>query len=315
MYQEIILLFALMLTGYICKRVKIISDGMTEGMSGFIISIAYPCLILNRTSLLSMDQGAFPNFILTCILSLVLFLAFGAYAYFYVKLRRFPQEDAPIAEFAILAPNNGFIGFPIAITFFGDIGLLNMVACNLALNIIFFSYGIILLQRGRAKEPMKIGRKLLEFLKLICNPKILSTIIGLFLCYNEIRLPGLLAAYFSTIGAVATPLAMIFIGAMLSKSNALKVIKNRCVLEASLNKILIVPLLTFGLVFFLPIPAIVKVMLIIGNALPVATTVPLLSAQYKRNETFAGEILFVSTVCAIATMPCIIWIVKTIFTV
>jgi hypothetical protein len=62
MYQQFALLFLLIATGFLCKYFKIIDDSMMKGLNRFIISVAYPCLILNRTALLIMQQGIFTNF-------------------------------------------------------------------------------------------------------------------------------------------------------------------------------------------------------------------------------------------------------------
>jgi predicted permease len=313
MYQQVILLFALILTGYLCKKGKIVNDGMTRGMNKFIITLAYPCLILSRTTQLTIAADAFLNFLLTVLFSVALFLLFGGYAFLYGKVRKFPYETAPIAEFSILAPNNGFLGFPVAVTFFGDIGLLYMVACNLGLNIVFFSYGITLVTRGREKASVSFVRRFWELLKLIFNPKIFATIIGMILNYNQLQLPGVLSLYVSTIGSIATPMAMILIGAMLSDSRISNVIRSKLLIETSVSKLIIVPLITLGIVYFLPIDTTVKMILIVGNALPVATTVPILSEQYDRDKVFASETLFLSTICAIITVPLVILLVKMMF--
>ena len=43
-------------------------------------------------------------------------------------------EEAGVAEFSMASPNNGFMGFPVAMIFFGETGLLLMLAHNAAMN-------------------------------------------------------------------------------------------------------------------------------------------------------------------------------------
>ncbi len=73
-----------------------------------------------------------------------------------------------------------------AFTFFSEYGLLYMVPCNLSLNIMFFSYGIYLMTRNESHKTMSAGRIFKSVLKLIVNPKIVASALGLIICGYEI---------------------------------------------------------------------------------------------------------------------------------
>lgn len=305
-YEQFIIFFLLLLTGFACKKIGIISDEMVSGVNKFIILVAYPCLILARTISLEMGQTIFNNFILTILINLGLLLLFGGISFLLYRARRYKSEDVPISEFATMSPNNGFMGFPIAVTFFGDIGLLYMVASNIALNTMFFTYGIGLMNRGRTKPKESIQKKIVRYISLVINPKVSCAIVGVILCYNHIMLPDLAMNYLELVGGVATPLAMISIGTMLASGFGPKTFTKLHVMEPMLYKLFLVPAITLIIVYFLPIDPMVKTILIVGNAMPVATTVPILSEQYGRNKSYAGEILVVSTIFSMITAP--LWI-------
>lgn len=313
MVEQFILFFALILTGYICKRQGIITDGMDRSLNRFIISISFPCLILHRMVNLNISDKAFAGFLMAVGICLGLFVVFAIYTFMYVKIRKFKDELRPIAEFAIISPNNGFMGFPVAVAFLGSLGLLYMVASNLALNLMFFTYGIILMKRGRNSEKKSFSMMLLEFVKLLINPKISAAIIGLILCYNHILLPSVVDEYISMIGAVSSPMALIFIGSTLYGSSFKTIIRKVKVMEISINKLIVIPLITLAIVYFIPIPNIIKAVLVIGNALPVATTVPIFCELYDRDKNAAGEALFMSTVISIVTIPLFLMLVDYLF--
>lgn len=306
MAEQFILFFALLTTGYICKKMKIIDDGMNRSINGFIINVAYPCLILGRIGSLEMTDGIFGNFILALIFYTGLFIPYGLYAYGYSKLRKFPEEDRGVVEFAMISPNNGFMGFPIAITFFGEVGLLYMIACNLALNLMFFSYGIHLMTRSEKGSKTSVKALLLSVLKLIINPKIGSAVLGLIICENGIDLPEILAEYLNMVGGIATPLAMIFIGSTLTGSSLIKILKSRVILEITISKLFILPALTLCVVYFIPIDPLIKAILVLSSAMPCATTLPIFAQQYGKNESLASESLFLSTIVSLASIP--LWI-------
>ena len=308
MYQQFALLFLLIVTGFLCRKYNIVTDAMMSGLNKFIIVISFPCLILYRTSNLDIDHKIFTNFLITLLIFVCLMFIFALYAYFYTKARKFPRDDTPVIEFSICCPNNGFMGFPIAMVFFGDIGLLYMIACNLGLNVFFFSYGVLLMKRDRIEPGQSLKKKILELIFLLINPKICSAVVGLIICYNQINLPEIIDTYLSTVGAVASPMAMIYIGTTIVGGLSFSILKDRAVIEAGISKLLVVPIITILIVFFLPIDPLVKNTLIIANTLPVATTVPIFSQQYDRNKKLASEILIVSTIVSMVTIPMFVWI-------
>jgi len=308
--NQFLIFFLLLLTGFLCKRFKVFTDAAINGVNTFIISVAYPCLILVRTTVLDMDHSIFPNFLLALFANIGLLLVFGAYARLYCRGKRFDGIDRPAAELSLMSPNNGFMGFPVAITFFGDLGLLYMVACNIALNSVFFTYGIALMKRGRGIPGEPLRKKVSKFLLMIAHQKVSAAIAGVILCYNHIRLPGVFEDFLSGVGATATPLAMISIGTMLAGGFGLHTFKKRAIMEIVLNKLFVVPAIAAAVVWFLPVDPLVKTILIISNVLPVATMAPIFCEQYGRDKKLAGEALAVATLISMITIPAAIWLIR-----
>lgn len=304
---QFIVFFLLLLTGFFCKKYNVLNDTAVGAINKFIILIAYPCLILVRITDLEMDHVIFINFLLSLFINLGLLLLIGAYARLYCRGKRFPADDKPAAEFSLMSSNNGFMGFPVAIAFFGDFGLLYMVAANVALNTMFFTYGITLMKRGRGIPGESAGKKLLGFLGMLASPKVSAAIAGIILCYNHIKLPGIVYDYLNGVGAVATPMAMISIGTILAGGLSINSFRERVVIEPALNKLFAAPVIAAAIVWFLPIDPLLKTILIVSNALPTATTVPILAEQYDRNKGLAGRILVVTTLISMATVPAAIW--------
>ena len=306
--DQFIIFFLLLLVGFLCRKKGVFSDSAVNGINTFVVNVAFPCLILVRTASLNMDGRIFISFILTLIISLGLFLLFAAYARLYCIGSRFPEEDKPVVEFAIFSPNNGFMGLPVATMFFGDIGLLYMIGCNVALNFVFFTYGISLMKRGRELRSDSVKSVLKKLLFMIVQPKVSAAIAGIVLCYLHITLPQLANTFLNTVGAVATPMAMISIGTLLAGNFGLRSFRKRPVMEPVINKLIVIPLLTILIVWFLPVDPLVKSIIIISNTMPIATTVPILSEQYGRNKGLAGEALVVSTIFSMATIPLVIFV-------
>lgn len=304
MYGRFFVLFALMATGYVLARKKVFEESATRAINKFIVYFAYPCLVVEKISGLDMNSETMGDFLLTLVLStLLLYLGHGA-AHLYSKARRFPRENAHVAEFAMASPNDGFMGFPVALLFFGEWGLLFMLAHNAALNLYFFTLGITTMRKGQERKNkitfLKIGKRTAN---LLMNPNILALIVGLLLCDTGIALPLPLRDYFTYIGNVATPMAMIYIGTSLADSNLLTILKNKEIVECSLMKLVWLPLLTYGLVAFLPLSQVIKATCVLGACFPTAATVPMLAQQEGQDARLSSEILFLSTILSAVTIP------------
>ena len=304
-FEQFVIFFLLMLTGFFCSKYGVFTTQAVNGINKFVVYFAYPSVILVKTAALNMEPYIFANFMLVIVVSAGIFLLLGLYARFYLSGKRFEGVDRPTAELAVAVPNNGFMGLPIAITFFGDLGLLYMIANNIAMNFFFFTYGITVLKRGRDMPGESLAKKLL---KMIGNPNVSATIAGVILCYYNIRLPGLAVEFLEVVGAVATPMAMISIGTMLVGNLSWKTFKKRAVIETTVSKLFIVPLITAAIVWFLPFDPLVKIILIAANVLPTAAYVSIMSEQYGRDKHLASEIVVVSTLFSMATVPFAIWL-------
>ena len=161
MYGKYFVLFAILFTEWFLRKINFIDDKMNRSMNKLIVYFAYPCMIVHNIGSLDMSSRILAQFMTAFVISLVCFYIYGAITYGYSKLRRFPAEEANVLEFAMAAPNNGFMGFPVAVLFFGQTGLLMMLAHNAAMNFFIFTYGTRLMRRnfeGRRKATPRAPR-------------------------------------------------------------------------------------------------------------------------------------------------------------
>jgi len=305
--EQFIIFFLLLITGFFCKKYGIFSDPAINAINKFVIIVGYPCLILGRTTALEMGPAIFTNFLLALFLNIGLLLLAGFYAWVYCRGKRFPEEDKPVAEFAIMSSNNGFMGFPVALAFFGDLGLLYMIGANIALNTVFFTYGVKTLNRGVKVPAESRLKKLLKLLLMFAHPKLSAAFVGIILCYNHVKLPDFSMEFLNTVGSIAPPLAMISIGTMLASGFGVHSFKKRPVMEVVLNNLFVVPVMAAVVVWFLPIDPLLKTIIIVSHTMPVAAMVPIFTEQHGRKTGFAGETVVVATIFSMVTIPVAIW--------
>ena len=239
MYGKYFVLFAILFTGWFLRKINFIDDKMNRSMNKLIVYFAYPCMIVHNIGSLDMSSRILAQFMTAFVISLVCFYIYGAITYGYSKLRRFPAEEANVLEFAMAAPNNGFMGFPVAVLFFGQTGLLMMLAHNAAMNFFIFTYGTRLMRRnfeGRRKATPKGIMK--AVIKLLLNPNILALVIGFIISLCGGFIPDAVDEYLLYLGNVSTPMAMIFIGSTLTRCRFKDIIRSVATIEASLMKLI-----------------------------------------------------------------------------
>lgn len=310
MYAQFFVLFAIMLTGYISRKKGIIDGGMDTSLNRFIVYFAYPCMIVINIGTLEMNHRLVMNFFMVLGIYTAIFLLFSLFARLYTKARKYPDSYSNVAEFAMVSPNNGFMGFPIAQIFFGSEGLFLMLACNAAMNIYFFTYGISLMQRKKEKEPFRIKKLLEIFVKLILNPNILALMLGLLLCLTKTEIPLSIYQYLDYVGSVSTPMALIYIGSSLATSRFFDIIKNKHIIECSVIKLLVMPLLAYAALIFMPLDPLLIAMMVLSSCFPTAATVSMLAQQEGQDTVMASQILFLNTLFSVASIPFIIYLVN-----
>ena len=307
MYARYFVLFAMLFTGWFLRKINFIDDKMNHSINKLVVYFAYPCMIVHNIGSLEMNRTVITEFLITFVMSLVLFYIYGLVSWCYARARKYPKDISNVAEFSMAMPNDGFMGFPVALIFFGETGLLLMLAHNAAMNFFTFTYGIRLMRRGQDRRRSGDSNPFLRFLraalKFLLNPNILATMIGFAVGLLGTGLPQAVDDYLLYLGGVSTPMAMIFIGSNLTNYNLLETIKNLRVLDCVLMKLLWLPALTFGLVYFLPVAGIIKCCVVLGIAFPTAATVSMLAEQEGQSVGMASRVLFISTIASIVTVP------------
>ena len=317
MYARYFVLFAMLFTGWLLRRINFIDDKMNHSINKLVVYFAYPCMIVHNIGSLEMNSGVIRDFLIAFILSLALFYLYGFAVKLYAKARKYPEDISNVAEFAMCMPNDGFMGFPVALIFFGEKGLLLMLAHNAAMNFFTFTYGIRLMRRNqnthRSADLNPAVRFLRASLKFLLNPNILATMLGFAVGLLGTGLPQAVDDYLLYIGGVSTPMAMIFIGSSLTKYNFLETLKDIRVLDCTMMKLLWLPALTLGIVYFLPLPGLIKCCVVLGIAFPTAATVSMLAEQEGQSVSMASRALFISTVASIVTVPATIKLLTYLF--
>ena len=198
------------------------------------------------------------------------------------------------SQFALIFNNATFLGYPIIASTFEEQGIIPYCGFIIAFNIALFSYGVYLFKR-------KVDKEL--FTGIVKNPNIIAVVLGVIVFMAGIKLPTFVNDAVGYVGNATTGLSVICIGYMLSRADFKAILKKWRIMATALIQLVVGPLVTWGLLTFLRFPAEVITVCTLIQALPTATSLGLFAAKYGGNEIESSELVAVSTLLSIATMP------------
>lgn len=316
-FNQMVSLFLLMLTGYLANRFGVIDKTFESKVSRFIVNISLPATILNAVTGSDMphDQEMLPIF----IAAVSIFLVAHVVCHFIQKIIRWN----PTYELMLNYSNLGFMGIPIISTLYGGEYVLHVSIFMMTFNLSLFSYGVYLLSRDASENrsipaaaasgkvlsqspdsASESGQKTSGFsVKKLLPPGILSAFLAIGIYLLDIRLPQHAVSLFSTVGATTTPLAMIVIGSTLAGVKFSTVFTDKELYLFSFLKLLVLPLITFFVLrFFIKDRTLLAISTILSGC-PIAGNVSMLCMEYNRDVTLVSKGICISTLLSMISIP------------
>ncbi len=194
---------------------------------------------------------------------------------------------------------NSFVALALADELMGSEGLALLAVAMVAMIPLLNVLCVTVLSRyagsGEAPGLRKIGRDLLR------NPLILSVLIGIVINASGLPLPHVMTATLSILGQAALPIGIVCVGATLDLGALRR--PGPALASAAILKLVIMPLIAFGLCQALSLNGPAFTAVIIAMAVPTASGAFLLARQMGGDAKLMAEIITFQTVLAMVSMP------------
>ena len=296
--EQIVILFLILIAGFASRRLGVFDDKVTKGMSSLLLKVTLPALIID-----SLQRTFSPELLRES--GQILLIALGVYAgsvalaLLVGKMPGLKMTDVGVLRFATVFSNVGFMGYPVVLAVFGADALFYTAVFNLPFNFLSFTIGILLITGGSGEKHRLDWRVFL-------NPAIVSIGIGFTLFLFSISLPYALTETIRQVGSLTTPLAMMVVGATLVGTDAKDVFGNWTIYMVSAIRLVFVPLIVWAVLNrFITNPLLVGIPVLV-TAMPVAVSTVLLADEYDANPRLASQVVFLSTLLSIITIPIIV---------
>ncbi len=305
MFGQFFVLFAMVGVGYYANHKKMITPVVNTGIGALVMKLTCPALLFVTIAANEIDADRLKTFFLLVAAQYVAAVIGGKLVRTYCKKRGWKEKYMEMLEVTTATSNNGFIGLPVALMFFGETGGLYMSAGFFGIHLYLWTFAVQVLQGDNGGKT-----SLKETVRKLMNPNCVMVFVGLAfsLLGWTASVPDFMMEAISTLGNMSTPLSLIYIGAMAGNEGILALIGRRNAVETALVKMISFPLVTAILVYFLPIDPLVKKICVVSMACPCAAIMPMVVEQYgKVGAEESSDITLLTTFFSMAVLPVSIW--------
>lgn len=284
-------LFTLIVAGHLLRRTDFPGEAFWPGAERLNYFVLFPALLLGSLATAPLDNPALP------CLALAVLLALGLGWLGLLGLRRW--RGWPAARFGAIVQGtlrfNTYLGLATVGSLYGKPGL-PLAALMLAL--LVPAVNVLSVWALSADRGVSARGLLLPIMK---NPLILACLGGALLNLSGLGLPGGTERLLGLLGAASLPLGLLCVGAALRPQELRG--EGPALLGNSLARLLLMPLLAFGVARVLSLPTMESALLVLFFALPTAPTAYVLTRQLGGDSHLMAGLITLQTLLAALSLP------------
>lgn len=302
-------LFMLVLAGYVLRHRRMIDDKFVDALSEVLVRLVFPALIIYKT----VSNFSFADFPFWWILP----AAAVAFSVAGMVLGRtvfsfFPKKEVPPGEKDHLGEtkrefvascgfqNSGYLPMNIILFAFsgltGDRLLVYTFLFLTGFNLLIWSFLPVFFQRRGGSDIKLVS---------VLNPPVVATAISLLWVrvFGQGSIPAIISDPMGQLGHAAFPLAMIVLGANLSRYRAHMPDKKRFVAAALAVKLAIFPAMILAVLLLVPMSEAYRFFLFVEAIMPSAVTLVIVGSYSRANNSYLSSVIFYSHIASIFTIP------------
>ena len=295
----ILVILGVILVGFVIGEKGWFDDKSRGLLAKLVTQVALPCYMLYTITqrftaadlLIMLPALRFPALSMVILLGIATAVA---------RIFAVRQDRRGLFISMFFNSNTIFVGLPINQALFGDASIPYVLIYYMCNTTFFWTLGTYLIQRdgeGEAQFDLKTS------LKKVFSPPLMGFLLGLVMVMLQIKLPAFLASDLQYLGNLTTPLSMIFIGLSVSHVGVKQLVLGKDQLLILLGRFLVAPLLMATIVYWVPLPSLMKQVFIIQSAMPVMTNAPVVARLYGADSDYAAVMVTETTLATMVVIP------------
>lgn len=307
LFSKVLMLLLLLLPGVLLAKFGLATEKLGKGLANIILYAAQPALIIMAYNC-DFSMEILVRALMVLLFSVIVHILYTVAAF--VCYRKAPDAVKKVLQFATIFTNAGFMGIPLIEALYSDmdrnVGIYASIYI-IVFNIFCWSVGAYIYSDDK---------KYISPRKMFLNPAVVATLFGFVLFFTPLNewlsgdtlFAGVVYDIMRSLKELVAPLSMMLIGLRLAEIKWKGVLLDRYMYLCYAIRMILFPVLTWGLVKTFALLGIyndmtaMTVMLLSASA-PIATATSMFAEKFDGDAVYAGKIVSISTLLSVLTMP------------
>ncbi len=294
------MLVALCLPGFFLTKANVLKEEHIKGFAVFLLYVCSPALSIYSFQQAECNMEILINIgilLLVTTFMQVLIMGIG----FLINIKTYKIDGASrVATVAAAFGNVGFFGVPILQALLPDHpeAMVYSAVMSVMMNLIGWTLGMFMMSGDRKHVSVK---------NFLINPTTLCLLIALPLFFTNTSLPKPVMNFVEFFSKMSTPTAMTVLGMRLAFVKFRDLMDYRQVVAIFL-KLIALPLITFGIMYALPVDETLKISTYILSCMPPAAITLNFAELSNTSPKTAANIVVVGSLLVAITLPVLLLI-------
>lgn len=277
--------------GFLIRRTNLVTDKFRLDLSRLIMYVSLPAFLINSMNF------SYSKELMRSSLDMVL-LSFAPYAIIlglsslFGRTRLLTEDEMAPYRFIMSFSNVGFLGYPVVAALFGVEAVFLAAMFNLIFDVLQWTYGVHIF-----KKDEKIN------IRHFLNPAIIAILIGFSMFILNVDFPAEIQTLIATLGATATPLAMITTGLIIAEFDLSNFFIDIKPLFVSIYRLLLLPFLLLLILSAAGVRGLPLVIPVVIIGMPGSASGPIIASNYGGNYELTSRLQCITTILSIITIP------------
>lgn len=297
-FSQMVIIFLLIMIGFACKKMKMISDENNHCLSQLMVHIFNPAIILS--SMTGNEAGSDISIGAAFLVSGFLLIFTIVIAAVVSRILSKEKLGQRLYQLMFSFSNVGFIGIPVIRALFGAEYLIYVAVFILEYNILIYTYGYSLLNIEKKQWRLRN-------LKPMANMGTLACAVALVLFFSGIQLPQVVNSTIDYLGDAAVPISLLIIGVNLGQKSLVSVFLNARTYIFCMLKLVVVPVIQIWIMKKFSISEELCQIYAVLAAMPVGTMPQIMAVERGVPAGRCSDTIILSTLLSIITIPLVVY--------
>lgn len=296
-------IFLLILIGYIIKQIGIVDESFIKTTNKFNYTITLPALLFSDISSTNLSEFFDFGYVIFCIvITSISFWSIWGISKLLIK------DKSIIGAFvqASFRGSAAVLGIAFIQNIYGDSGMAPLMIIGTVP--LYNIYSVIVL----TFESNSSSNKALKdaFINICKNPIIIAIFLGMLSAYLNIDYPLIIDKTLTNIAAIASPLALVCIGAGFKGRDAIKRLKPTII--SSIIKLVILPVLFLPVAIHFGYTDSKLIATVVMLASPTTASCYIMAQNMGNDEVLTSSIVVTTTLLSSITLTILVYVLKSL---